>query len=40
MHVIGADEETTKILLLQVGLARRGRQASLGLVERDPLPTE
>ncbi len=40
MHVIGADEETTKRLLLEVGArASEDGQPLWGLVERNPLPT-
>lgn len=39
MHVIGADEETTKRLLLEVGArASEDGKALWGLVERNPLP--
>lgn len=39
MHVIGADEETTKMLLLHVGArASEDGQPLWGLVERNPLP--
>jgi hypothetical protein len=41
MHVIGADEETTKRLLLEVG-ARASEDGQLlwGLIERNPLPND
>lgn len=39
MHVIGADEETTKRLLLEIGArASEDGQALWGLIERNPLP--
>lgn len=39
MHVIGADEETTKRLLLEVGARASEDGKSLwGLVTRNPLP--
>jgi len=39
MHVIGADEETTKNLLLQVGArASENGETLWGLLERNPLP--
>lgn len=39
MHVIGADEETTKRLLLEVGArASEDGQPLWGLIERNPLP--
>jgi hypothetical protein len=39
MHVIGADEQTTKSLLLQVGArASEDGQPLWGLIERNPLP--
>ncbi|MBZ0113223.1 MAG: hypothetical protein K8J08_12220 [Thermoanaerobaculia bacterium] len=39
MHVIGADEETTKRLLLEIGArASEDGQPLWGLVERNPLP--
>jgi len=39
MHVIGADEETTKNLLLQVGArASEDGKPLWGLLERNPLP--
>lgn len=38
-HVIGADEETTKRLLLEVGArASEDGQPLWGLIERNPLP--
>lgn len=41
MHVIGADEETTKRLLLEVGArASEDGQPLWGLIERNPLPEE
>ena len=41
MHVIGADEETTKRLLLEVGArASEDGQPSWGLLERNPLPND
>ena len=41
MHVIGADEETTKRLLLEIG-ARASEDGNplWGLVERNPLPDD
>jgi hypothetical protein len=40
MHVIGADEETTKRLLLEVGArGSEDGQAIWGLVKRNPLPS-
>ncbi len=39
MHVIGADEETTKRLLLEVGArASEDGRPLWGLIERNPLP--
>lgn len=39
MHVIGADEETTKRLLLEVGArASEDGKPQWGLIERNPLP--
>jgi hypothetical protein len=39
MHVIGADEETTKRLLLELGArASEDGQPLWGLIERNPLP--
>lgn len=39
MHVIGADEETTKRLLLEVGArASEDGKPLWGLIERNPLP--
>lgn len=39
MHVIGADEETTKRLLLEVGArASEDGQPLWGLISRNPLP--
>lgn len=39
MHVIGADEETAKRLLLEVGgRASEDGQPLWGLIERNPLP--
>lgn len=41
MHVIGADEETTKRLLLEVGArASEDGQPLWGLVKRNPLPKD
>lgn len=41
MHVIGADEETTKRLLLEVGArASEDGQPLWGLIERNPLPVD
>ncbi len=41
MHVIGADEDTTKRLLIEVGArASENGQPLWGLIERNPLPTE
>ena len=41
MHVIGADEETTKRLLLEVGArASEDGQPLWGLIERNPIPRE
>jgi hypothetical protein len=41
MHVIGADEKTTKNLLLQIGArASEDGQPLWGLKERNPLPRE
>ncbi len=40
-HVIGADEATTKNLLLQIGArASEDGQPLWGLLERNPLPKE
>ncbi len=40
MHVIGADEETTKRLLLEVGArASEDGQPLWGLITRNPLPS-
>jgi len=40
MHVVGADEETTKKLLLDIGgRASEDGQRLWGLVKRNPLPT-
>lgn len=40
MHVVGADEETTKQLLLEIGArASEDGQRKWGLVSRNPLPT-
>ncbi len=40
MHVIGADEKTTKRLLLEVGArASEDGQPLWGLIERNPLPS-
>jgi hypothetical protein len=40
MHVIGADEQTTKRLLLEVGArASEDGQPLWGLIERNPLPS-
>lgn len=39
MHVIGADEETTKRLLLEIGArGSEDGQALWGLIKRNPLP--
>ena len=41
LHVIGADEETCKRLLLEVGArASEDGQPLWGLIERNPLPQE
>ncbi len=41
MHVIGADEEMTKRLLLEVGArASEDGQPLWGLIERNPLPED
>jgi hypothetical protein len=40
MHVIGADEQTTKRLLLEIGArASEDGQPLWGLIERNPLPS-
>jgi hypothetical protein len=41
MHVIGADEKTTKRLLLEIGArASENGQPLWGLITRNPLPSE
>lgn len=41
MHVVGADEETTKRLLLELGArASEDGKPLWGLIERNPLPEE
>lgn len=41
MHVIGADEETTKRLLLEIGArASEYGQPLWGLIKRNPLPND
>jgi hypothetical protein len=40
MHVIGADEQTTKRLLLEIGArASEDGQPLWGLISRNPLPS-